>query len=374
MRELVAIDVDRSAAVLAILKRVWDDGNAALIIDQRLPPPAKSDLVNQLGVHRVATSGDIHDLPGTQEPMRDDDALVLATSGTSGSPKGVVHTHASLRAASLATSAALGCGAESHWLACLPLAHIGGFGVITRAWHTGSRLTVLDGFDAEAVSNSEATHVSLVSTALQRINPARFSRILLGGAKPPSDLPANVTTTYGLTESCGGVVYNRQPIPGVEVAIGDEGEVLLRGPMLMSRYRNANGSVAHPIDADGWLHTNDIGAISDGLLSVSGRRGDLIITGGENVWPDVVEERLRTHPDIDDCAVAGVADPEWGQAVTAWVVARPGTKPALEELRDHVSETMPRFAAPRRVIYVESLPRTALGKIVRVALVSTLAD
>ena len=374
MRELVAIDVDRSIDAFAIVNRVWDAGNAAMIIDQRLPAPAKSDLVKHIGVHRVATSDEIHALPGSHEPMNDDDALVLATSGTSGAPKGVVHTHASLRAASLATSAALGCGAESHWLACLPPAHIGGFGVITRAWHTGAKLTILDGFDAEVVGNSEATHVSLVSTALQRIDPARFSRILLGGAKPPSDLTANVTTTYGLTESCGGIVYNRKPIPGVDVAIGDDGEVLLRGPMLMSRYRYAIGTVAHPIDTDGWLHTNDIGAISDGLLSVSGRRGDLIITGGENVWPDVVEERLRTHPDIDDCAVAGVADPEWGQAVTAWIVVRPETEPTLEELRDHVSETMPRFAAPRRVIYVAALPRTALGKIMRAALVSTLDD
>ena len=370
MRELVAIDVPHASDAISIVRRVWDEGNAALIVDQRLPQVAKKSLLHSLNAHSVDDGHDLMRLAGRVEPMLDDDALVIATSGTSGTVKGVVHTHNSLRAASLASCAALGAGAPSHWLACLPLAHIGGFGVVTRAWHTGARLSILDSFDAELAMSSGASHVSLVATALRRIDPARFERILLGGSRPPDDLPPNVVTTYGLTESCGGVIYNRKPISGVDVAIAPDGEVLLRGPMMMSRYRD--GSLLHPIDEAGWLHTNDIGSIHGGELFVSGRRGDMIITGGENVWPDAVEMRLASHPSISECAVAGVADPEWGQIVTVWVVPQPGAEPTLDELRDHVAETLPRFAAPRRLVIARNLPRTNLGKVMRSALVATL--
>ena len=305
--------------------------------------------------------------------MLDGDALVIATSGTSGEPKGVVHTHASLRAASIATSAALECGAEAHWLACLPLAHIGGFGVITRAWHTGARLTVLDTFDPAIVDVSDATHVSLVATAMRRIEASRFSRILLGGSRPPSNLPRNVVTTYGLTESCGGIVYNRRPIPGVEVCIAEDGEVLLRGPMLMARYRGESVP-EHPVDSAGWLHTNDIGSITEGELHIQGRRGDLIVTGGEKVWPDAVEQAVAAHPDVAECAVAGVEDAEWGHVVTVWVVPQPGSSVTLDAIRGHVAQTMPRYCAPKRMITVESIPRTALGKVARAALVATVSS
>lgn len=369
MRDLVAIDVDHATDALSILRHVWDSGDSAIILDQRLPAPAKQRLMSGIGVHVVATLDGRRRVRDDSEPMRDDDALVVATSGTSGEPKGVVHTHASLRAASIATSAALHCGAEAHWLACLPLSHVGGFGVITRAWHTGARLTVLDSFDASIVDSSEATHTSLVPTALQRIDPSRFSRILLGGSRPPHGLPSHVVSTYGLTESCGGVVYDRTPIPGVDVRIADDGEVLVRGPMMMSRYRgSAIGT--HPIDNEGWLHTNDLGEIIDGLLHVHGRRGDLIVTGGEKVWPDAVELALGGLPDIVECAVAGVPDSEWGQIVTVWVVPTPGSRVSLEAIRDHVSRTMPRYCAPKRLEFIDALPRTALGKVARAALVA----
>lgn len=368
MRELVAIDVVRASDALEAVRQVWTNGDAALIVDQRLPQSAKQALVDGLRAHRVRYAAGESRLNSHAEPMDDADAIVIATSGTSGAPKGVIHTHASLRAASIASSAALESGAASHWLACLPLAHIGGFGVVTRAWHTGAHLTVLDSFDAETALSVGASHVSLVATALRRINPAVFQRILLGGSRPPAELPSNVTATYGLTESCGGVVYNRKPLSGVEVAISTEGEVLLRGPMLMSRYRGTDAT--HPIDSDGWLHTNDIGTIRDGELFVAGRRGDMIITGGENVWPDAVEARLSSHPAVAECAVAGVTDAEWGQVVTAWIVPRAEAKPTLDELRDHIAEALPRYAAPRRLVIVNDLPRTSLGKIVRSALVA----
>ncbi len=371
VRELVALDVASANELARLVKVEWDEGNAVLVVDQRLPHAAKARLIEILGVHVVVT-GDQRVRSGLRAaPMNEGDAVVISTSGTSGEPKGVVHTHDGLRAASLASSAALGVGADAHWLACLPLSHVGGFGVLTRAWHTGARLTIHDGFDPAAVDSSDATHVSLVPTALLRIDPSRFSRILLGGSRPPDSVPANATVTYGLTESCGGVVYDRRPVPGVAVGIADDGEVLLRGPMMMSGYRNHD--LASPVDRNGWLHTNDIGRIEDGVLHVDGRRGDMIITGGENVWPDAVERVLLAHSRISDCAVAGVPDAEWGHIVTVWIVPT-GDSPSLEEIREHVGAELPRYCAPRRIVVVDSLPRTSLGKVRRRDLIEELTS
>lgn len=174
MRELVAIDTPFASLIVSTVRKLWDDGDAALVVDQRLPTAAKTTLVERLGVHRVFDGISMSTRLSTAEPMRDDDAIVVATSGTSGEAKGVVHTHAGLRAASIATAAGLGCGAEAHWLACLPLSHIGGFGVVTRALHTGAGLTLHDGFDPSTVESSQATHVSLVATALARIDATLF--------------------------------------------------------------------------------------------------------------------------------------------------------------------------------------------------------
>lgn len=372
MRELVALDLASSAAIAENVRREWDARNTVLVVDQRLPDTARRNLLRDLGVHSVVDATGRSVIDRAAEPMNDGEAVVIATSGTSGSPKGVVHTHASLRAASLASAAALGCGAEAHWLACLPLAHIGGFGVLTRAWHTGAQVTIHDGLDPEAATTSGATHVSLVATAMARIDAGAFRRILLGGARPPATVADNVTVTYGLTESCGGVVYNRRPIPGVSVDIAPDGEVLLRGPMIMSRYRNLG--LKSPVDSDGWLHTNDLGRFDSGLLHVDGRRGEMIITGGENVWPDSVERVLSQHPLVTECAVAGVDDDEWGQRVVAWIVTKDKNAPALEDLRDFVAESLPRFCAPRQLVVVDSLPRTSLGKVLRRALVDDLAS
>lgn len=373
MRELVALDMAAGPQTIAHILEEWSRDNSVLVVDQRLPHAAKQDLLDVLGAHRVSTEHDTATLSTTQPPMNDGDALVVATSGSTGSPKGVVHTHDGLRAASFASATALACDARDHWLACLPLAHIGGFGVVTRALHTGAQLTVLPGFDPDAVVGCGATHVSLVATALQRIDPARFSRVLLGGSRPPRDLPANVTTTYGLTESCGGVVYDRRPLSGVDVTVSATGEVLLRGPMIMRAYRSTTQQISHPVDEHGWLHTGDLGEIRNGELHVSGRAGDLIISGGENVWPEQVESALATHAQVRDVVVAGVADKEWGQRVVTWVVTD-NPELSLDELREHVASTLPRFAAPRQLVIVHEIPRTALGKPRRSELVQHLGD
>ena len=185
----------------------------------------------------------------------------------------------------------------------------------------------------------------------------------VGGAAPPAALPAHVVTTYGMTETGSGVVYDGVPLPGVEVRVVD-GELQVRGPMLLRCYRDGSD----PRTADGWLPTGDMGEIDTetGLVRVFGRAGDLVITGGENVWPASVERVLHTHPAIAEVAVVGRPDPEWGQRLVALVVPRdPHAPPTLESLRTHVKAELPAYAAPRELELVAALPRTALGKVIR---------
>jgi O-succinylbenzoic acid--CoA ligase len=171
--------------------------------------------------------------------------------------------------------------------------------------------------------------------------------------------------TYGLTESASNVVLDGRPLPGVELRILD-GEVQVRGKMLMRAYRDGTS----PITADGWLPTGDAGELRpDGTLAVHGRRGDLIITGGENVWPTPVETVLHGLEGVADVAVVGRPDPEWGHVVTAVVVpVDPSAPPTLEQLRDGVKAVLPAYCAPHRLELVDALPRTPLGKIRRQAL------
>jgi O-succinylbenzoic acid--CoA ligase len=285
---------------------------------------------------------------------------VVATSGTTGTAKGVVLTHSAVEASARATSRRLAVGADDHWLACLPLSHVGGLSVVTRALVTDTALTVHPEFDPTLVQGSDATLVSLVATALTRIDPTQFRVIVLGGGRPPADGPVNVVSTYGMTETGSGVVYDGIPLDGVEAQIRS-GEIELRGPMLLRAYRDGTD----PKDADGWLQTGDMGRwLDDGRLHIDGRRDDMIITGGENVWPEAVETVLRTHPAIADVLVRGRPDPEWGDIVEA-VVVPAGTPPSLADLRKHVKLSHPSFLAPKSLVLVDSLPRTSIGKLRR---------
>ncbi|MFN0027803.1 MAG: class I adenylate-forming enzyme family protein [Acidimicrobiales bacterium] len=370
MNRLVALAL-AGPSLAGELRRVWDEGDAALPVDLRLPPPARrrmlealapSELVDHAGTHPLAPLGI------EPQPVLAGDALVLATSGTTGTPKGVVLTHDAVAASARATSSHLGIDPDRHhWLACLPLAHVGGLSVVCRAWWAGTKLTVQDGFDPAAALASGATHVSLVPTALARLGSAaaRFERIVLGGSAPPTDLPPNVTCTYGLTETGSGIVYDGWPLPDVQLRAVD-GELQIRGPMLLRAYRDGTD----PRTQDGWLPTGDGGTVDPvtGFVQVFGRRGDLIITGGQNVWPDPVERILANAPGVTEVAVVGRADTEWGQRVVAVVVASESGPPDLAQLRDLVKAELPAYCAPHSLELVSSLPRTALGKVRRAAL------
>lgn len=358
--ELVALDLPVGPAFIDQVRRAWERGDAVAPLDQRLPDEARRRTLDTLRPTRIVSAdGRTMTLDGT--PVEAGDALVIATSGSSGMPKAVVHTHDSIASAVRASNIRLALDGTESWLLCIPVAHVGGFLVLARHLLASTPLTIHDHFDAvEAMhaARSGATHVSLVATALRRIDPSLFTRILLGGAAAPPSIPENVTVTYGMTETMGGFAYDGRPLDGVSVAVRD-GEILVKGPMLMRAYRDG----AMPTTPDGYFRTGDLGVLQeDGRLHVHGRRGDLIITGAEKVWPATVEGVLGTHPAVRECVVRGVEDPEWGQRVVAWI-APVGDAPSLETIRAHVKESLPAYCAPRELRIVDALPRTSLGKV-----------
>jgi O-succinylbenzoic acid--CoA ligase len=404
VRRLVALAMPGGPGFVEELERAWDAGDAVLPVDLRLALPARRRLLEAMRPAVLVTAGS-RGKPGLEAhrsdreaealadplPVEEGDALVMPTSGTTGEPKGVVLTQSAVAASAAATSRRIGVdpGTDAWW-ACLPLAHVGGLSVVTRSLLEGVPCEVVEGFSVEgaaAALGRGATLTSLVPTTLRRLGDGladRFRRIVLGGAAPPGGLAPNVVTTYGMTETGSGVVYDGWPLDGVEVRV-EGGEVHLRGPMLLRSYRDG----IDPKDAAGWLHTGDAGELDgDGRLVVFGRLVELIITGGENVWPSAVETLLRRHVQVADAAVAGVPDPEWGERVVAYVVLAGaagsggdgtagreagggGEPPALlGELRELVSSELAGFAAPRELIVVPAIPRTALGKVRRSELVT----
>ena len=368
MAALAALDLPAGPELVDALRTVWERGDAVFPLDPRLPAPTRAAV---LATMRPATvigaDGELPWTGGEPEPVADGDALVVATSGSTGKPKGVVLTHAAIAAHARGVHERLAVDpARDRWLACLPLAHMGGLGVVLRALVDGVGLDVVGSPDPATVASAPAelgsTLTSLVPTALDRTDASAYRWIVLGGAADPVERPANVVRTYGLTESGGGVVYwPGGPLPGVEVRVLDD-EVQLRGPTLLRCYRDGTD----PRCADGWLPTGDLGELrADGLV-VRGRRDEMIVSGGENVWPTAVEAVLDRHPAVREAAVIGRADEEWGHRVVALVVpADPAHPPTLEALRAAVREELPAAAAPRELELVDRLPRSALGKLLR---------
>ncbi len=373
MPELVALDLPAGPDFVDALVRAWDTGDAVLPLDPRLPPPAVRRLVDTLRPTLVVDAEGTRRRPSGR-PAESGDTLVIATSGTTGEPKGVVLSHDAVRASALATSARLGVDpARDRWVACLPLAHVGGLSVVTRSLLTGTPCTVLERFDAGAVEREArrgATLVSLVATALGRTDTTGYRSVLLGGAAPPGTVPANVVTTYGMTETGSGLVYDGWPIDGAELRIapgaGEPGEVQVRGPMVFDHYRDGTD----PRLAGGWLPTGDAGRLgADGALQVFGRIEEVIVTGGEKVWPATVEQVLAGHPGVAELAVWKRPDPEWGERVVAFVVPVAGSDPpTLEALREQVAIEVAPWASPRELVIVTSLPRTPSGKVRRAGL------
>lgn len=366
------LDLAAGPGFVTALQKVWEAGNAIFPLDQRLPPAEAAKVID------VAKPTAVIEADGEQRTLdnglhvADGDALVVATSGTTGHPKAVIHTHDGVRASALATNTALDVDPRTDtWLAVLPPAHIGGLAVITRSLISGVKLIAHEQFDANLVPaavKQGATLTALVTRALNQIDTTLFRRIIIGGAAPPPDRPDNVLATWGMTETGSGCVYDGWPLDGVELRADDDNEIAIRAPMLFRAYRTIDGE-HDPRDESGWFRTGDLGGVtSEGQLWVDGRRGDVINTGAEKVWPSRVEPVLAAHPAIREVAVVGRPDPEWGHRVVAVIAVDGDTPPSLAELRDLVKSELPVWHAPKEIEVVDALPRTAIGKVRRGAL------
>jgi o-succinylbenzoate---CoA ligase len=376
--DLVAVRLEPGPVWPGLVERVWEAGAALFPIDHRLQPPEVNELMIRACPTVVIDGGGatrLEDGVGVDPGV----AIVVATSGTAGVPKLVQLARSAVERAVGGSALALEANPGEGWLCCLPLGHVGGLLVLLRSSLLGAPVTLHARFDPAAVARSpEVRFVSLVPTMLGRlleeeVNLRHFRAILVGGDALPEDMRrsaersgARIVQTYGLAESCGGVIYDGVPLPDVRVRIGDEGDIQLGGPTLMLGYRFDPGGTAGAFAEDGWLRTADAGGIVDGRLRVTGRMDDVIVTGGEKVWPEEVESVLRDHPKVADVAIAGRADPVWGSRVVAFVVpADSGSPLRLEELRAHAAGRLPGFRAPRELVVVAGLPRSPLGKLRR---------
>lgn len=328
------------------------------------------------------------------QSIDDDVAVVVATSGTTGIPKGALLTAAALTASAAATHDRL--GGPGGWLLALPPHHIAGMQVLVRGVLAGTapvEMDVTSGFDVAQLPGvirrlgPGRRYTSLVAAQLAKALGdraaaaalAELDAVLLGGGPAPrpvlDDAAAagiTVVRTYGMSETAGGCVYDGVPLDGVRLRTVD-GRIVIGGATLAKGYRN-------PVDPDpfaepGWFRTEDLGAVSDaGVLTVLGRADDAISTGGLTVLPQPVEAALCAHPAVRDCAVFGVPDDRLGQRVVAAIVVRDGSAaPGLDDLRAQVTRTLDATAAPRELHVLAALPLRGIGKVDRAALVRRFA-
>ena len=382
----VATTLPAGADFARLLHALPKLGAAIVPLNPRLTPPERTAQLEAAGARVVvdrAPTGPEADVRLATSVEPDDVQTVLFTSGTSGRPKTVCLSYANHRASALASAWNLGVAPGDRWLCALPVFHVGGISILLRAAIYGTAAVLHERFEEHAVrtdlESGRATLVSLVPTMLRRLIEAgvsgapRLRAALIGGAPAPRALLERalglgipVLQTYGMTETASQIATvpledalsssgaAGRALPGVELRIGPDREILVRGPMV------ARGALA----TDGWLHTGDLGSLDrDELLRVDGRLGDLIITGGENVHATEVEAALSSHAAVADAGVVGRPDPEWGEAVAAYVVrAGPVDAPALIA---HCRTLLASHKLPKRIEFVDALPRSPTGKLLR---------
>ncbi len=331
---------------------------------------------------------------------------IIYTSGTTGRPKGAELTYGNHLWSAVGSALTLGVRSDDRWLACMPLFHVGGLGILMRGALYGITVVLHESFDPAAVNRSidedGVTIISVVANMLQRMLEERRDRpypptlrcVLAGGGPLPQPLLEQcarrgvpVAQTYGLTEACSQVATldpadalrklgsaGKPLMPtelrivgvgGTATAPGEAGEIVVRGPTVSPGYFVGPGKI-EPLLRDGWLRTGDLGYLDDeGYLYVLDRRDDLIISGGENVYPAEVEAALQAHPDVAEAGVVGLPDPRWGQTVVATIVPRPGSALTSDDIAAHCEGRLAPYKRPKRVRFADSLPRNAAGKLVR---------
>jgi o-succinylbenzoate---CoA ligase len=367
VQPLLALDFPLGPSLEAAVRRCVDEGQAFGVLDQRLSPRRRLEELSSLGVGAVWDSDGRHVRPEGRD-VDDEVGLVMLTSGSSGKPKAAELTWDALHASAVLTQATLRSNTDPVWFPCLPANHIGGLAGILRAVLSEASLFWDAVENLEEAPHHGATHVALVAAQLARYDTSGFYRVLLGGARPPRDRAENVVTTWGMTETGSGVVYDGFALPGVEV-VAPEGELLVRSPTLFRSYRSAPRPTATgPDGREDWFPSGDAGEVVDGRVRVFGRLGFVINTGGEKLWPEDLEAVLVGLDGVTDVAVTGVDDPEWGQRVVALVVGDGANHD--EAIATLATERIGPWAKPKEIRYVAAIPRTGNGKIRRADLVN----
>ena len=389
-RSLRAVLVDQrrldqdGPRLLELLARALDgSGPAILPLDASLPAAQLDALLRTFAPDEISDAGGVTTVRSAQNGLTWDTAVIVGTSGSTGAPKGVRLGAAALLHSARASLARIGAGAGERWLCCLPVTHIAGLQVLVRCLVSGVDPVMAAKADAQTIAASGCAHVSLVPTQLQRLGGDlsilnTFKSVLLGGAAAADGMVERarsagvpVVTTYGMSETCGGCVYDGIPLDGVRIELRDDdqegvspggqqsGRIWISGPVLFGGYWSGPAA-----PADGWFRTGDLGRLDEsGRLTVRGRADDVINTGGHKVVPGEVAAVLAACPGVRDAAVVGQTDPEWGERVVAFVVPEdPADPPTLKMLRMHVKERLPRYAAPSRVVLVDAVPLLASGK------------
>jgi O-succinylbenzoic acid--CoA ligase len=349
-------------------------GAVAVPLDLRLPAAERARRASGCAVVVDAPLDDGEGDERASLPTQHDlgaPAIVVFTSGSSGAAKPVSLTYGNWLWSALGSAVALGCPRDERWLCALPLTHVGGLSILLRSVIAGTAAMVHERFETARVLDGlrrpgGPTMVSLVPTTLARLldaglrEPPALRWALVGGAPIPAVLLRRareagvpVATTYGLTEACSQVVTRGAPLFCTRVRLAGDGEILVSGP-----------TVAPAAGPE--LATGDLGRWSrDGALEVVGRKADTIVTGGENVAPAEVEAVLLDHPAVAEAAVHARPHPEWGEAVVATVILRPGADVAEEALRAHCAARLAGYQVPKAIAFATALPRTPSGKLAR---------
>ena len=371
-------------------------GPAILPVDAGLAPDQVARLIEAFRADEVVSAGgDVTALaacaPGSASGVAQDTAVIISTSGSTGVPKGVELSAGALRASARASLARVGARPGQRWLACLPVTHVAGLQVLVRSLESGTEPAVAAVADATSLADAlaardAAAHVSIVPTQLVRLMGTAagrealggFASVLVGGAAAAAGVLARAraagvraVTTYGMSETCGGCVYDGVPLDGVSVRAGDDGRLRIRGPVLMNGYHGQPSLTASVLvdnpDLTGdprEFVTSDLGYINDdGRVVVRGRADDVINTGGHKVVPGEVAAVLSSCPGVREVVVVGRPDQEWGERVTAVIVpADREYPPTLELLRIHVRTALPGYACPTEVVLADTIPVLSNGK------------
>lgn len=379
----VAIALPPGEDFAVALHAVWLRGAVAVPHDLRLTSDERPAADHVIGGSAGLPAGDGAAFDGVTHHDLDAPAAIIQTSGTSGRPKPIPLTFGNWLWSALGGAAALRSPGPERWLSALPLGHVGGLSVLVRGVITGGAALIHERWDTEralaVLMAGDATLVSVVPTTLARLldagleqPPALRCALVGGGPVPPALLDraaaagVPVSQTYGLTEACSQVTTQQpgdgrpdagRPLFCTRVRVAADGEIHVRGLTVAGTDPNRE------------LATGDLGALDEeGRLRVIGRKADTIVTGGENVAPTEVEAVLAEHPAVAEAAVLGRPDPEWGEAVHARVVLRPGSAADPDALRAHCRARLAGFKVPKEIRPVDALPRTASGKLLRRAL------